>query len=109
MLEAAEPGRTPRLQTLRPVPGCGSIALLPGSFNPPTAAHVVLAERALAWEHVRKGLLPGGDRPLVAWADPWRDVVETMIRGPYLGGGADAIVWVEGVEEAVDAIRRRVG
>jgi nicotinic acid mononucleotide adenylyltransferase len=31
---------------LRGAPALGSIALLPGSFNPPTAAHLLLAERA---------------------------------------------------------------
>lgn len=67
-----------------------------------------LAELSLALEHVRKGLLPGGARPIVAWADPWRSLVEALARGPYLGPGADTIVWVDGVEEAVAAIRCRV-
>lgn len=91
---------TERIETL--LARAAGYVVLPGGNG-------TLAELSLAWEHIRKGLLPGGDRPLVAWADPWRDVVGTLIRGPYLGGGADTIVWVEGVEEAVDAIRRRVG
>jgi nicotinamide-nucleotide adenylyltransferase len=36
----------PRMVALRSAPTLGAIALLPGSFNPPTAAHLLLAERA---------------------------------------------------------------
>jgi predicted Rossmann-fold nucleotide-binding protein len=68
-----------------------------------------LAELALAWEHVRKGLLPGAPRPIVAWEDPWRRVVELLAEGPYLGTGTDAITWVRSVDEAVAEIRRRLG
>lgn len=46
LLDAADPNEAPSLRTLRPLPRCSSIALLPGSFNPPTAAHMLLAERA---------------------------------------------------------------
>ena len=68
-----------------------------------------LAELSLAWEHVRKGLLPGAARPIVAWEDPWRRVVEALAEGPYLGTGTDAITWVRSVDEAVREIRRRLG
>lgn len=37
----------PRLHTITPVLREGPVALLPGSFNPPTAAHVHLAERVV--------------------------------------------------------------
>lgn len=37
----------PTIASLGPVRRCRSVALLPGSFNPPTAAHLMLAERAL--------------------------------------------------------------
>lgn len=46
-LERLDPEGLPTLDMLVPVTGCRSVALLPGSFNPPTAAHVLLAERAL--------------------------------------------------------------
>lgn len=46
MLEALDPDAPPRMIALRSAPTLGSIALLPGSFNPPTAAHLLLAERA---------------------------------------------------------------
>jgi len=45
MLEGLNPD-APRMVALRGAPAFGAIALLPGSFNPPTAAHVLLAERA---------------------------------------------------------------
>ncbi|MGH7550418.1 MAG: LOG family protein [Gemmatimonadota bacterium] len=67
-----------------------------------------LAELSLAWEHVRKGLLPGDERPIVAWEEPWKKVVGLLADGPYLGSGTEAIVWVNGVDEAVAAIRRRL-
>jgi nicotinic acid mononucleotide adenylyltransferase len=38
----------PQVLTVAPVHPARSVALLPGSFNPPTAAHVLLAERALS-------------------------------------------------------------
>jgi uncharacterized protein (TIGR00730 family) len=65
-----------------------------------------LAEISLAWECLRKGLLP--PRPLVAWRDPWRSIVERLEEGPYLGAGADLFTWVEDVDEAVAAVRDRV-
>jgi nicotinic acid mononucleotide adenylyltransferase len=40
-------GGLPELMPVAPVPPARSIAILPGSFNPPTAAHFLLAERAL--------------------------------------------------------------
>ena len=45
-LERLDPDGPPRLQTLRGAPAFGALALLPGSFNPPTSAHLLLAERA---------------------------------------------------------------
>lgn len=38
----------PTLRTITPTPVCRSVALLPGAFDPPTAAHLHLAERALS-------------------------------------------------------------
>ncbi|HEY7472795.1 MAG TPA: LOG family protein [Gemmatimonadota bacterium] len=65
-----------------------------------------LAEISVAWECLRKGLVP--PKPLVAWRDPWRGVFERLTRGAYLDGGAELFTWVEDVEGAVDAIRARV-
>jgi uncharacterized protein (TIGR00730 family) len=65
-----------------------------------------LAEISVAWECLRKGLVP--PRPLVAWRDPWQAVFERLTRGSYLDGGAELLTWVADVEEAVDAIRARV-
>lgn len=65
-----------------------------------------LAEISLAWECLRKGLL--SPRPLIAWRDPWRSIVERLEEGPYLGVGADLFTWVEDVDEAVAAVRDRV-
>ncbi len=65
-----------------------------------------LVEISLAWECLRKGILP--PRPLVAWRDPWRSIFERLEEGPYLGVGADLFTWVEGVDEAVAAVRDRV-
>lgn len=42
----ADPRAASTIEVLDDVDGCSSIALLPGSFNPPTAAHLLLAERA---------------------------------------------------------------
>ena len=39
---------TPSIRTLRPIEPCARLAILPGSFDPPTAAHLMLAERALS-------------------------------------------------------------
>ncbi|MFN2613526.1 MAG: nicotinate-nicotinamide nucleotide adenylyltransferase [Actinomycetota bacterium] len=52
-------GGLPELSALAPIPQARSIAILPGSFNPPTAAHVLLAERALS---------EGFDRVVYAYA-----------------------------------------
>lgn len=65
-----------------------------------------LAEISLAWECLRKGLLPA--RPLVAWRDPWQAIVARLEQGPYLEGGVDLFTWVDDVEEAVAAVRARV-
>jgi nicotinic acid mononucleotide adenylyltransferase len=46
-LETLDSHGAPALRALSPLDGCRSIALLPGSFNPPTSAHLLLAERAL--------------------------------------------------------------
>jgi nicotinic acid mononucleotide adenylyltransferase len=46
VLEGLDPDGDPRMVALRSSPTLGSMALLPGSFNPPTAAHLLLAERA---------------------------------------------------------------
>jgi nicotinic acid mononucleotide adenylyltransferase len=46
VLESLDPDGPPRMVALRSSPTLGSMALLPGSFNPPTAAHLLLAERA---------------------------------------------------------------
>src|SRR5213593_5028048 len=46
VLAQLDPHGPPRMVALRGAPGLGSIAILPGSFNPPTAAHLLLAERA---------------------------------------------------------------
>ena len=46
VLESLDPDSPPRMVALRSSPTLGSMALLPGSFNPPTAAHLLLAERA---------------------------------------------------------------
>ena len=46
VLEGLDPDGPPRMVALRSAPALGAMALLPGSFNPPTAAHLLLAERA---------------------------------------------------------------
>jgi nicotinamide-nucleotide adenylyltransferase len=46
VLEGLNPDEPPRMVALRSAPTLGAMALLPGSFNPPTAAHLLLAERA---------------------------------------------------------------
>jgi nicotinic acid mononucleotide adenylyltransferase len=45
--QGLDPDRSPSIATVKPPGPCRHVALLPGSFNPPTAAHLVLAERAL--------------------------------------------------------------
>jgi hypothetical protein len=65
-----------------------------------------LAEISVAWECLRKGLVP--PRPLVAWRDPWQPIIERLATGSYLNGGAELFTWVEDVEAAVDAVRARV-
>lgn len=46
VLEDLDPDGPPRMVALRGTPSMGAVAFLPGSFNPPTAAHLLLAERA---------------------------------------------------------------
>ncbi len=46
VLEDLDPDGPPRLVTLRGASALGSLAVFPGSFNPPTSAHLLLAERA---------------------------------------------------------------
>jgi nicotinamide-nucleotide adenylyltransferase len=46
VLEGLDPDGPPSMVVLRGSPSFGSLAILPGSFNPPTAAHLLLAERA---------------------------------------------------------------
>ncbi|MGH2786130.1 MAG: nicotinate-nicotinamide nucleotide adenylyltransferase [Actinomycetota bacterium] len=46
VLEDLDPDGPPRLVALRGAPALGSLAVFPGSFNPPTSAHLLLAERA---------------------------------------------------------------
>lgn len=65
-----------------------------------------LAELAVTWEHLRKGLLP--DRPLVVWEEPWRRVLAPLVEGPHLPGGDEGITWVDSVEAAVAALERAV-
>jgi nicotinamide-nucleotide adenylyltransferase len=45
--ESLDPTADPAIGTLADPGRCHNLALLPGSFNPPTAAHLLLAERAL--------------------------------------------------------------
>jgi len=45
--ETLDPSGTPSIASLSPPGRCRNVALLPGSFNPPTAAHMLLGERAL--------------------------------------------------------------
>src|SRR4029077_9765242 len=45
--QGLDPTAAASIATLKPPGPCRSVALLPGSFNPPTAAHLLLAERAL--------------------------------------------------------------
>lgn len=47
LLNGLDPGDSPRLVTLEDCGSCRSVAVLSGSFNPPTGAHLLLAERAL--------------------------------------------------------------
>lgn len=46
VLDDLDPDGPPRLIALRGAPAFGSLAVFPGSFNPPTSAHLLLAERA---------------------------------------------------------------
>lgn len=45
--EKLDPAARPSIATVKPPSARRNVALLPGSFNPPTAAHMLLAERAL--------------------------------------------------------------
>jgi nicotinic acid mononucleotide adenylyltransferase len=46
VIRSVDPDDAPALHTLQPTKPARSVAVLPGSFNPPTAAHLLLAERA---------------------------------------------------------------
>lgn len=92
------PTLTARIETL--LTRAAGYVVLPGGNG-------TLAELSLAWEHLRKGLLP--ERPLVVWKDPWRRIVDLLEVGPYLGPGAGAIAWVDGVEDAVAEILEALG
>lgn len=46
VLENLDPDGPPHLSALRSAPAFGALAVFPGSFNPPTSAHLLLAERA---------------------------------------------------------------
>ena len=48
LLTTLASGPRPMVRALRPLAPADATAVLPGSFNPPTAAHLVLAERACA-------------------------------------------------------------
>ena len=65
-----------------------------------------LAEIAVAWECLRKGLV--APRPLVAWSDPWKKVFTELAEGSYVDVGIDLFTWVDDVDDAVEAIRERV-
>lgn len=91
---------TGRIETL--LTRAAGYVVLPGGNG-------TLAELSLAWEHVRKELLPGGPRPLVIWEKPWKEIVDLLADGPYLGSGSETLVWVNGVEEAVRALQRHLG
>lgn len=47
ILRELERATEPTMRTITPAPVCRSVAILPGAFDPPTAAHLHLAERAL--------------------------------------------------------------
>ncbi|MBI4728567.1 MAG: hypothetical protein HY775_03585 [Acidobacteria bacterium] len=54
LLDGLDPAGPASLAAVEPHSACRSVALLAGSFNPPTSAHVLLAERALreGFDHV---------------------------------------------------------
>lgn len=69
MMHALDPRSTPTLTPMGPQHHPRSIALMPGSFNPPTAAHLLFAESALSEGYDRvvftlalqtAGKVPGG-------------------------------------------------
>lgn len=91
---------TARIETL--LTRASAYVALPGGNG-------TLAELSLAWEHVRRHLLPGPPRPIVAWEEPWRRVLGGLAEGSRLESGTDGIVWVRSVDEAVAEIRRRLG
>lgn len=65
-----------------------------------------LAEISVAWECLRKRLV--SPRPLVAWRDPWHQIVEILADGAHLEGGIELFTWVDDVDEAVREVRSRV-
>lgn len=48
LLAGVDPEGPPRILSLQPVKRARALCLIPGSFNPPTVAHVALADRALS-------------------------------------------------------------
>lgn len=48
LYDVPDPASPPSIATFAPPGPCRAVALLPGSFNPPTAAHMLLGERALS-------------------------------------------------------------
>jgi nicotinic acid mononucleotide adenylyltransferase len=48
MLNGIDPDGPPRLLPLQPLRRARAVCLIPGSFNPPTVAHLALADRALS-------------------------------------------------------------
>lgn len=48
MLAGIDPEGEPRMLPLQPLRKARAVCLIPGSFNPPTLAHVALADRALS-------------------------------------------------------------
>ena len=48
LLLSLQDSEEPEIRTVGPAPNCSSVAILPGSFNPPTAAHLLLADRAMS-------------------------------------------------------------
>lgn len=86
------PTLTARLESLL---GADGYVVLPGGNG-------TLIELCLAWEHLRKGLV--APRPLVAWAEPWRPILERLADGSYVATGTGTIAWVESVAAALAAV-----
>ena len=97
LLEGLSDTTDPLIRTVTPAPQCDRVAILPGSFNPPTAAHVLLAERALVdgfgcvlFTHAtttvgkrRSGLIPEDRLLALRAATEGRSVVAVTSHGLY--------------------------